>query len=72
MLILKIAKHLCRQLVSALASGSVWARDLINTPAEDLGPQHLAAEAAALAAAHGAAITTLVASAVGVGGQRLG
>jgi hypothetical protein len=37
---------------TALAGAFYWARDMINTPAEDMGPQHLAAEAAALAAAH--------------------
>ncbi|KXZ48447.1 hypothetical protein GPECTOR_28g857 [Gonium pectorale] len=41
-----------RRHVLSLARAFVWCRDLITTPAEDLGPQHLAAEAAALAAAH--------------------
>jgi leucyl aminopeptidase len=41
-----------RAAVSALAEAFFWARDMINTPAQDLSPQHLAAEAAALAAAH--------------------
>ncbi|KAG2429943.1 hypothetical protein HYH02_013894 [Chlamydomonas schloesseri] len=45
--------------VTALARGFVWARDLITTPAEDLGPQHLAAEAAALATLHGASFRLL-------------
>ena len=35
-----------------MAEGFFWCRDMINTPAEDMGPQDLAAEAAALAAAH--------------------
>ena len=37
-----------RRLVSALT----LARDLINTPAEDMGPPHLADAAKALAKAH--------------------
>ncbi|GLC50654.1 hypothetical protein PLESTB_000404100 [Pleodorina starrii] len=40
-----------RTQVLSLARSFVWCRDLITTPAEDLGPQHLAAEAGALAAA---------------------
>ncbi len=43
----------------ALAASYTWCRDLITTPAEDLGPQHLAAEAQALAEAHGAAFTLI-------------
>lgn len=43
----------------ALATSYTWCRDLITTPAEDLGPQHLAAEAKALAEAHGAAFTLI-------------
>ena len=35
-----------------MAEATFWARDLINTPAEDMGPQHLAAEAAAMASVH--------------------
>jgi hypothetical protein len=42
----------CRQYVTALAQAFYWARDMINTPAEDMGPQHLVAEATAMAAAH--------------------
>ncbi|GAX74877.1 hypothetical protein CEUSTIGMA_g2323.t1 [Chlamydomonas eustigma] len=46
--------------VLALAQAIYLARDLITTPAEDLGPQHLAAEATALARAHqGASITVI-------------
>lgn len=43
-----------RMAVTTLASAFTWARQLITTPAEDMGPGHLAAEAAAMAAAHGA------------------
>lgn len=46
--------------VSALAEGIFLARDLVTTPAEDLGPQHLAAEALAVAAAHGASGSVIV------------
>ena len=44
----------------ALAEVFYWARDTINTPAEDMGPQHLAAEAQALAAVHEGAEVTLI------------
>eukprot|EP00197_Chlamydomonas_leiostraca_P005488 CAMPEP_0202866646 /NCGR_PEP_ID=MMETSP1391-20130828/8247_1 /ASSEMBLY_ACC=CAM_ASM_000867 /TAXON_ID=1034604 /ORGANISM="Chlamydomonas leiostraca, Strain SAG 11-49" /LENGTH=572 /DNA_ID=CAMNT_0049546615 /DNA_START=102 /DNA_END=1820 /DNA_ORIENTATION=- len=44
---------------ASLAGAYYWARDMINTPAEDLGPQHLAAEAAAMAAAYGASCTII-------------
>ena len=36
------------------------ARDLITTPAEDLGPQHMVAEARALVAAHPGATIRVV------------
>lgn len=46
------------QAVTAMAEAFYWARDLINTPAEDCGPQHMKAEAQALADAHpGARLT---------------
>jgi leucyl aminopeptidase len=41
--------------VRRLADAVAFGRDLVNTPANDLGPEELAAEAAALASAHGAA-----------------
>jgi leucyl aminopeptidase len=43
-----------RPLVEALLEGVQLGRDLINTPAEDLGPEQLAAEAAKLAKRYGA------------------
>ena len=43
--------------MSALAEAIFLCRDLITTPAEDLAPQHIAAEAAAVAALHGAAVS---------------
>ncbi len=46
-----------RAVVSALAEAIFLCRDLVTTPAEDLAPQHLAAEAAAIAALHGAAVS---------------
>lgn len=50
----------CRQAVSAMAAAVYLARDLITTPAEDMGPQHLVAEIQALAAAHqGATVRVL-------------
>lgn len=36
----------------AMAEAFYWARDMINTPAEDFGPQHMKAEAEALARTH--------------------
>ena len=41
-----------------------WARDLINTPAGDLGPEELAAQATALAQEHGAEISVTVGEAL--------
>lgn len=41
-----------RRRVEALARAFFLCRDAINTPANDMGPSELAAEAAALAAAH--------------------
>ena len=46
--------------VERLAMGMALARDLINTPAEDLGPPELAAAAQALAAHHGAQYRVIV------------
>jgi leucyl aminopeptidase len=43
--------------VAVVTSATAFARDLINTPANDLGPAELAAEAAALAARCGGRIT---------------
>jgi len=37
-----------RALVRSLASAIFLARDLITTPAEDMGPQHMVAEARSL------------------------
>jgi leucyl aminopeptidase len=39
--------------VAAATSATAWARDLINTPANDLGPAELEREAAGLAERHG-------------------
>jgi len=39
-----------RSEIVAMARAICWARDLITTPAEDMGPQHLAAEAERMAA----------------------
>lgn len=41
-----------RSSVYALAAAWYWCRDMINTPAEDMGPQHLVTEAQALVNAH--------------------
>jgi len=46
--------------LSRIAEGVTLARDLINTPANDLGPAELAEAAQALAAKHGATCNTVV------------
>ncbi|RYH03868.1 leucyl aminopeptidase family protein [Salipiger sp. IMCC34102] len=43
--------------VEAIAAGEYLTRDLINTPASDMGPEELEAEARRLADTHGAKIT---------------
>jgi leucyl aminopeptidase len=40
-----------------VAAATAWVRDLVNTPAGDLGPADLEAEAEALAKRHGAVVT---------------
>ena len=40
-----------------VAAATAWVRDLVNTPAGDLGPAELEAEAEALAKRHGATLT---------------
>jgi len=49
-----------RRRVEALARAAYLVRDLVNTPAGDLGPTQLAEAAADLARRHGAAIETIV------------
>ena len=46
--------------VEAMAAGESFTRTLINTPAEHMGPADLQAAAEALAAEHGATISTVV------------
>jgi leucyl aminopeptidase len=45
-----------RNRVEAIAAGEALTRDLINTPASDMGPEELAAAASDLAREHGAAV----------------
>jgi leucyl aminopeptidase len=45
--------------VTSMASAIGWARDLINTPANDMNPQALAAEAVAFGKAHQAKINVI-------------
>ncbi len=52
-------KCLCRPSVTAMAAAFYLARDLITTPCEDLGPQHLVEEARAVAAHHGASVNVI-------------
>ncbi len=46
--------------VAILAEAETMIRDLVNTPASDMSPQHLAEAATALAEEHGAEIATIV------------
>ncbi len=45
--------------IETIAAGETLTRDLINTPAADLGPGELEAEAQTLAETHGAALTVI-------------
>jgi leucyl aminopeptidase len=49
-----------RKAVTRARNATYLGRDLITTPAADLGPQELADQAAALAQTHGAELTTIV------------
>ncbi|MBU6506649.1 MAG: leucyl aminopeptidase family protein [Alphaproteobacteria bacterium] len=53
-------RHADRKLVARLARAQCWTRDLINTPAEAMGPAELQQAAEALAAKHGARCTAVV------------
>ena len=52
--------HADRGRVERLARGMALARDLINTPAEDMGPPELAEAAQALATGHGARYRVII------------
>jgi leucyl aminopeptidase len=54
--------------VDRLVAAVTLVRDLVNTPANDLGPEELAATARALAEAHGATVTEWVGDELAVGG----
>src|SRR3954453_18134293 len=45
---------------SRIADAVAWGRDLVNTPANDLGPEDLEAAARDLGAKHGASVTAIV------------
>jgi leucyl aminopeptidase len=49
-----------RRYIESAARSMAWARDLINTPANDMGPVQLAGEAQRMAERHGATIETVV------------
>ena len=49
-----------RALVESAARATAWARDLINTPANDMGPPQLAAEASKMAEQFGAKVEIIV------------
>jgi leucyl aminopeptidase len=53
-------KEADRALVESMAGAICWVRDMINTPADDMGPAELAGEAEALAKAHGANFRVIV------------
>jgi leucyl aminopeptidase len=57
---LTLAPRSDRAKLLAMAEGEFLTRDLINTPAEDMGPAALQAECAALAARHGASFQAIV------------
>jgi leucyl aminopeptidase len=57
-------KNANRAKVESMASAVCWVRDMINTPADDMGPAELAAEAENLAKAHGAAFKVIVGDAL--------
>ena len=46
--------------VERISASVFLARDMINTPAEDMGPEHLAAAAKIVADAHGATLSVIV------------
>jgi leucyl aminopeptidase len=53
-----------RTAVKRVAGAIFWVRDMINTPAQDMGPAELAAEAESLARAHKAAFKVIVGDAL--------
>lgn len=50
--------------ITRIVEGVTLARDLINTPANDLGPAEIAAAVASLAQQHGATVSTIVGEAL--------
>jgi leucyl aminopeptidase len=46
--------------LTAMAEGEALTRDLINTPAQDMGPEELEAATRELAKAHGATVTSVI------------
>lgn len=57
---LDLAQSLDRDELVRIVEAVTLARDLINTPANDMGPEELEAAAAALAARHGAKMSAIV------------
>jgi leucyl aminopeptidase len=57
---LRLPKTVDLHRVTAIVDGVWQARDLINTPANDMGPAELEAATRAIAAAHGVAATSIV------------
>jgi leucyl aminopeptidase len=57
-------KNADRAKVESMAAAVYWVRDMINTPADDMGPGELAAEAEKLAKAHGAKFNVIIGDAL--------
>ncbi len=57
---LKVPKSIDAARIEAIAAGEVLTRDLINTPASDMGPQELEDAFLALAAEHGAMTQVII------------
>ncbi len=56
---LYLPEHLQQQVLH-LVNNSYLVRDLVNTPTEDMGPQHLATEVEQLARSHGAEFNAII------------
>jgi len=61
---LVLPKKIDRKMIEAVASGVMLTRDLINTPASDMGPEELAAAAKELARPHKAKVKVTVGDAL--------
>ena len=69
--VLRLSPGLDIDRVTSIVDGIWQARDMINTPANDMGPAELEAATRAIAAAHGVAATSIVGDALLENGCRL-